>query len=255
MSRIGLLRPQSFVWLLNYIGVPATFLYFISMCVVPWFYGDWEYVHQVWLDWQTLNTGVLAFISSITAFNIASFTAEIQRAREFVAARALLPQKLDSLLRYVDSSAEVLQQANFYQKARQAREQTSPPELNTSDLTTIQECIRYATPEVAKYLANILNQLQVHSSRLDWVCRRNDNNQRFYNTLYYELAVLRNNITNLFPLARGEDDKINTACNKGAIDFALHILNIRYEFVDGLEDYVSERLGKISHNKAFKSDS
>lgn len=76
MERIGVVKPIVYLKLLNYLGVPSVLVYFLFMCIKPWFYGDWGYVQGVWHDWQSLNTGMLAFISSITAFNISKYGAE-----------------------------------------------------------------------------------------------------------------------------------------------------------------------------------
>ena len=255
MYRFGLFKPKFYVGLLNYVGVPSIIIYFVFMCVVPWFYGDWDYVHGVWLDWQTLNTGVLAFLSSITAFNISSVAVEKQRQRDFVASRALLPQKLDDLCQYLNESATSLQGAYYHSKNRSEMSEIAVPKLSDAHFETFQECIRHATPEVGDYLAKVLNMLQVHGARLESVCKKPQTNRRYYNTLFFGLAELKVSVDDLFPLARGEEDNISGRVDKESISRALHILGIYYENTENLESYVNERVGKISHNKAFKSDS
>lgn len=84
--------------------------YSFSMLIYPWFKGgfSWNYVHSVWYTWQSLNVGVLAFSSSIIAFNISRYNSEKQRQRDFIAERALLPQALSDLCKYLEQSSEVL---------------------------------------------------------------------------------------------------------------------------------------------------
>lgn len=212
------------------------------MCIVPWFYGDWDYVHGVWLDWQTLNTGVLAFLSSITAFKISSVTVEKQRQRDFVASRALLPQKLDDLCQYLSDSAKSLQSAYYSRGHRSEMSEITVPKLSEAHFETFQECIRHATPEVGDYLAKVLNMLQVHGARLETVCKKPQTNQRYYNTLFYGIAELKVSVDNLFPLARGEEDNISGKVNKESISRALHILGIYYEKTENLESYVNEKV-------------
>ena len=96
MKHIGILKPDTLVSLLNGIGVPATIIYFSCMLLYPWIDGNfyWSHVQDIWDRWQSLNVGVLAFISSIIAFNISRFNANKQREREFTAAKAFLPMTL-----------------------------------------------------------------------------------------------------------------------------------------------------------------
>lgn len=243
MNSIGWLKSSTFLWILNYVGIPATLVYFISMCIAPWLDGGWDHVHQVWLDWQTLNTGVIAFISSIIAFNISNYTAEKQREREFVAARALLPQNLDDLLNYIEKSKNLIFRAEYCKATNTAFVGITPPKIDTNILTTIQSCIRHATPEVANYLANILNLLQIHGSRLDLLCARKKMPSQFFNMLYYEMAILRINVDKLFPLARGEESELRSpSINKELIDLSYHILNIFYDSHEGLEKYTVNKL-------------
>lgn len=53
-------------------GIP----YVLSMLVYPSIVGDWNHVHSVWYTWQSLNTGVLAFVASILALNAVRYSEE-----------------------------------------------------------------------------------------------------------------------------------------------------------------------------------
>ncbi|MEW8626991.1 MAG: hypothetical protein AB2551_14655 [Candidatus Thiodiazotropha sp.] len=89
---------------INWIGVPFAFLYFISMFIIPLVDNalNWGGIQNVWDRWQSLNVGMLAFISSITAFNISRFNANKQRERDFLAAKAFLPDALSELIDYFE---------------------------------------------------------------------------------------------------------------------------------------------------------
>ncbi|WP_256092693.1 hypothetical protein [Vibrio parahaemolyticus] len=59
-------------WLCLFVGIP----YLVSMVIYPSTQGGWEHVHAVWYTWQSLNTGILAFIASIFALNAVRYTEE-----------------------------------------------------------------------------------------------------------------------------------------------------------------------------------
>ena len=103
MKHLGIVEPDTLVTLLNWIGVPIVALYVSSMFIYPWFALEWRWssVEDVWDRWQSLNVGMLALISSITAFNIGRYNAEKQRKREFMASKAFLPDALSNLASYL----------------------------------------------------------------------------------------------------------------------------------------------------------
>ena len=209
MKHLGILKPDTLVNLLNYVGLPFSVLYFASMFIIPWVKGDgdWVYVQDVWDRWQSLNVGMLAFVSSITAFNIARYNANKQRERNFLAEKAFLPSALSELCTYFKKSASI------FIKAWEASA-TNKPNLETPDLPksykdVFRQCIRYADPDVGKYLSTILIRLQVHDARLRGVVEQFDD-PSFINpdklniiTYLYRLAELQAYVNKLFPFARG----------------------------------------------------
>lgn len=86
----------------NWLFVALFSIYIYSMLFHPWFNGGWKYAHAVWLEWQSLNVGILAFSASVIAFNISRYQATQQRRRELVAARAFLPDSLSELTQYLN---------------------------------------------------------------------------------------------------------------------------------------------------------
>ncbi|MGF1807491.1 hypothetical protein L4C31_19810, partial [Aliivibrio sifiae] len=136
------------------------------MLVHPWVSGgfDWDYVHSVWHTWQSLNVGVLAFSSSVVAFNIVKYREERRLEREFIAERALLPQALNDLSNYLERSVPVI--AEGYFRCNQSRNERKRPlesELpspNDSYILIFQNCIRVADSKVADHLAGMLSDLQ-----------------------------------------------------------------------------------------------
>jgi len=131
--------------------------------------GDWKYVQSVWYHWQSLNVGMLAFVSSIIAFNISRFNAEKQRERNFIAARAFLPDALSELTTYFKLSASLLNEAweKISVKNSKSPLLTPLPKLPVNYKKIFSHCIKFADPEISEYLAYILMRLQVHNSRIE----------------------------------------------------------------------------------------
>lgn len=169
MKRIGIVKSGTLINIINWVGGILIAIYLVGMIIAPWIAtgGDWDKVQVIWDRWQSLNVGVLAFISSIVAFNISGFSEHRQRERNFIAARAFLPQALSELTGYFKLSSILIKEA--WEKV--ANSDTTPltatvPALPTSYKETFSRCIELAEPDVSEHLAYILMRLQVHHSRI-----------------------------------------------------------------------------------------
>lgn len=209
MTHLGVLKPDTFIRLVNLIGVPMSAIYFLSMFLYPWTAGDWGYVQEVWDRWQSLNVGVLAFVSSIIAFNISRYNAGKQRERDFLAAKAFLPSVLSDLSDYLHASAAVFRRGWEVRRGEDLGI-TAPP-LPESYKDIFARCISHAVPEVGDYLARLLMRLQVHHSRMtefvvqfadpEWINPDRGNLISYF----YRLGELRVLVNRLFPVARNEE--------------------------------------------------
>lgn len=197
--------------LLNFLSICcflAGALYAISMLVYPWFVSPrgWKHVQLVWDHWQGLNVGMLAFLSSVIAFNISRYNAEQQRAREFLAAKAFLPQAFSELSEYFKASASVL--ARAWNRQGNENIDIDPPNLRNDYREIFEKCIRHATPEVGQYLVDILVWMQVHNARMIEFFRRGDGIVRINSdrlnllTYLYRLGQLQALINKNFDFAR-----------------------------------------------------
>ncbi|MGL5250073.1 MAG: hypothetical protein ACRC7P_03210, partial [Enterovibrio sp.] len=195
------------------IGVLSGLSYFCSMFIFPIWKsaGDWKYVHDVWYSWQSLNVGLLAFISSMIAFYASSYRAKKQTEREFIASKAFLPQALSLLGDYLKTSSSVVAEATVIAEATdisiKATKRAKPfesvvPELPDHYKEVFKECIKHAPPDVAKHLAKILHLLQIFDSRLKKMPSDTGNYKYHLNCLCI-LAELRFLINGLFDFARG----------------------------------------------------
>jgi hypothetical protein len=214
LKHLGVLKPDRLVDALNWLGLPAAALYVICMFVFPWFNGrgDWGYVQDVWDRWQSLNMGILAFISSITAFNISRFNANKQRERDFLASKAFLPAALSELISYFKDSASVFKIG--WDSTDENKSSFKIPVLPKEYKEVFGHCIRHAEPDVGDYLTRILVWLQIHDSRLrDYIEQSGDAN--YFNpdklnliTYFYRLGELQALVNKLFEFARnmGEFD-------------------------------------------------
>ena len=199
----------------NTIGIPLAALFALSMIVWPWIAGrgNWDYVQDVWDRWQSLNVGLLAFISSVVAFNIARYNNDRQRSRDFLAARASLPAILSSLTDYFSISANLLVSA--WQVNRASSPTLTVPVLPHGFQSVFADCIRHAEPDVGEYLAKILARVQIHDSRMrscvDALSSPDDASPVRYNLIAYifRLGELQAMVDKLFDFARnmGEFDQ------------------------------------------------
>jgi uncharacterized membrane-anchored protein YhcB (DUF1043 family) len=159
-------------WILLALVLALPFLIYIYfMFINPFIDGGWNTALKVWSAWQSLNVGFLALASSFVAFYIAHYSAEKKRVREFVAAKAFLPEALSELTSYFEQSAILYAEA--YRRASDNSDRCKTqlnsvlPTLPTDYKNVFSHCIHSATPVVGEHLANILSKLQVHHARLN----------------------------------------------------------------------------------------
>ena len=164
MQQPGTSKPSWLFTAANYAGWPLLAIYGLSMFAYPLHAGSWSHVQDVWDRWQTLNAGALAFLASLLAFNIAKFSENRQREREFIAARAFLPSALSGIMEYCTESARVLER--LWERPSAKGNVVAIPSLPQDYREVFSSCIRHADPNVGSYLSNILVRLQVHEARL-----------------------------------------------------------------------------------------
>jgi hypothetical protein len=138
-------------------------IYFLCMIVAPWIIGDWRwsYVQDVWERWQGVNVGILAFAASFIAFEVTRYNESRQRKRDFLAARAFLPEALSELAAYLKDSADV------HMAAWNNAPQVAIPSAPSQYKDVFANCIRHADSDTGELLSEILMWLQVHTARLE----------------------------------------------------------------------------------------
>lgn len=207
-------RADRLVHILYWVTGIGGIAYVVDMFVAPLFItcADWECVQDTWDRWQSLNVGVLAFMSSVIALSISRLNAKNQKERQFIAARAFLPHELSELCRYFKQSAAILEelwdQLNNPHGSNIGISPSSFPQLPESYKEVFSRCIEYADSEVGDRLAYILMRLQVIHSRMSGLksSLTNDTNilvKENIKTYLLNLGELQALINQLFPFARG----------------------------------------------------
>lgn len=212
LRRLGLLAEGNLVSFVNVVGGSAISAYIIAMLVYPWVHGKWSWIHvqAVWDRWQSLNVGVIAFLSSLVAFNIAGYNANRQRERDFIASRAFLPSALSELISYFRASARVFEKS--WDSDGQGLNDIAAPQLPEGYKSIFADCIRHASPEVGHYLSNVLVRLQIHDARVRALLHADeefDAHIVFKDNLLtylYRLGELQALVAILFAFARGESE-------------------------------------------------
>lgn len=140
------------------------------MYVHPWLKGGWSwaYVHGVWHYWQSLNVGMLAFASSVAIYNASRYNENKRRAREYVAARAFLPEALSSLTEYLESCSPVFLEG--WRRSADLDEhgplESQPPSLPDGHKEVFGKCITHADADIGAHLAYLLARLQISHARM-----------------------------------------------------------------------------------------
>jgi hypothetical protein len=230
------------------------FAYVYFMFLNPFINGDWNSVLKVWSAWQSFNVGVLAFVSSLIAFYISRYNAEQQRKREFVAAKAFLPESLSELCSYFKKSAVLYIEA--YKKALDEKNDSKTnlistlPNLPKEYKSVFSKCIRTAKPDVGEHLAYILTRLQVHHARLesehsefnpDSIMAKNSN-EIMVNI--YCLGELQALVNRTYPFARDTGKLIFSSLTQDEFFTAYCNLDIETEKIDGLAAFTIKACDK-----------
>lgn len=233
MKRLGFFKSETLIGIVNTVGLPLAALFAICMIGWPWIAGrgSWGYVQDVWDRWQSLNVGLLAFISSVVAFNIARYNNDRQRAREFLAARASLPATLSSLTYYFKQSADFFSRA--WQTANNASDSNlAVPELPHGFQSVFADCIRHAEPEIGEYLAKILARVQIHDSRIRSFAANTSIPGNVSSTKHmligyiFRLGELQAMVDNIFDFARNMGKFDNTPLDWSDFEKSYSVLDI-----------------------------
>jgi hypothetical protein len=195
---------------------------------------------------------MLAFMASVIALNMSRVNEEKQRSRNFIAARALLPEALSELNSYLENCVplihEFLAMVNKNDVVEAKRLKCNLPSLPSSCKDVFKSCISHAEDDVGNYLALILNHLQVNQARLEHSVSNSHNGESStilvkINILdhIYDLARLKVLIDNLYTFARGEEVFKENKVSLAMINQAYRQLRFFVEIISGLDENTKSR--------------
>lgn len=252
-----IIKRSSWFFLIKIILVLVVTVYVYSMFINPFINGGWEGALKVWSAWQALNVGFLAFASSLIAFYISRYNAEKQKQREFVAAKAFLPEALSELTSYFSQSAILYTEAYRRSSDKSDRCRTplnsTLPVLPNDYKDVFRQCIHSAEPDVGEYLAKILSLLQVHHARLkneyDEFSPESHMVHIPSNIManIYCLGKLQALINRTFPFARGANKLDTSALSRDEFVTAYSVINIEIEMIDGLFEFTGRACDRITN--------
>ncbi len=231
-------------------------VYFVSMFIIPAFKSgfDWQHVQNVWDRWQALNVGMLAFISSIVAFSIPRYIEHERKERDFIAARAFLPEALSELTSYFKASAVLLKEAWEKKEQRPRKPLDSQcPSLPALYKEVFGNCIRNVPPDVRDYLAQILVNLQIHHARMSGLFELflQERGQILIPeniiTYLYRLGELHALCGRLFEYSRGWEDFNGSSLSEDDIQNAYGNLDIFPEQYGDLIGFTKRRVLRASN--------
>ncbi|MFZ5564810.1 MAG: hypothetical protein ACOZBW_12230 [Thermodesulfobacteriota bacterium] len=243
---------------LNVIFILFVIIYTICMFFVPLVCGIfreenwWQYLQGVWHNWQPLNVGILAFISSVIALTISIRKEKIQKHSKWIAARSFLPEALSNLSKYYKECAPVLKEAwarieRHGEHVHKTPLQSPLPQLPESYKEIFSRCIEFSEPNIGKFLALILSRLQINHSRLQALKSYfNENSCTLISKAtvlgsIFDLAQLQAMVNRLFNFARGIEEFKDTPLDLQELRTAYYNLDITPDYYEGLLDH-TERI-------------
>ncbi|WFB47867.1 hypothetical protein [Vibrio coralliilyticus] len=155
----------------SFTAIALVGLYLAMMIFKPWFdgRGSWSYVHDVWLQWQTLNAAMIAFSASLLAVYAARYMEEKKRERLLISIRAMLPQASSDFTLHTERLSLFYRQSYQYwgnSSPKETQEKPTPPIPQIDDaIATFSNCMQHSELPVVKLMAKILSMSQYISAR------------------------------------------------------------------------------------------
>lgn len=153
---------------------PAFMTYTYAMLIHPATESnlDWNYIQGVWYDWQGLNVGILALISSITLLYAAKHNEIKQSERELKCAKAFMPEALSELCDYLKLATALVKEAHddiTITKSNHHELTNKPPVLPEKYRGVMETCIKHGDNQTTQDLSSLIHKIQVLNSRLSHI--------------------------------------------------------------------------------------
>jgi len=231
-------------------------VYAFFMIVEPYYQSrKLSEVVGVWHHWQSLNTGVIALVSSIVFYYTTKYNEEKQRIRNFRAALAFLPDALSELSTYLTLSAGLFKKTwcNFDSSNDELNEELFKPDLPDNYRHTFKQCITFSDVNFSEHLVLILRDLQVHDSRLGSVVLEKRDGKRSRSSVQYSIEAYMSYLSELqilinkaFEPARNEKPFGVVILKPEDYSNAYHMLDIKVEEFGSLVDLRNNQISSVS---------
>lgn len=137
-------------------------------CMVVWpilHYRDWVEIQSVWDRWQAFNVGALAFTASVLAWYTAHYRSRENDKKDYQAARVFLVFVASELGREFEKSGGLLKERLKSPRwdAISTEKLGFPQHLNPY----FERYIKYAPPENAQYIIDLIKDFQVFTARFN----------------------------------------------------------------------------------------
>lgn len=196
------------------LSIIASLLYLYLMFLEPFLSFGSVGLIKTLKDWQTLNSAIIALIASAIALYANQYSEKKQKERDFIAAKAFLPDALSELNGYLKKSAKIYLEIYEFKKNKQVNVKLSNPlaELPNNYKIVFRDCIHSGESSVGIYLSEFLRKLQVHNSRMAGTYINLGDSENDYSTLesvstdILNTAELYAMLGRLFPFSRNESE-------------------------------------------------
>lgn len=229
------------------------------MFIYPIFHyrQNWSQINQIWLDWQTLNAGVIAILASAIFYQSTKYATEKQISSNLKANKAMLSHKLSDLSHYYSCSFKLLNSALTHADNQDGEMKecdimfaNALSSINENkELSIIVECMKTATANDADKLAKYVSELQIHNSRLQKIIQKRPCISEVGNSLYilsciHRLATLQLMTNNLFSYARNQADKIEYSITSENMKTAYRNIGLLSENEELILNYTNNKINK-----------
>ncbi|MHA1540343.1 MAG: hypothetical protein ACTSXQ_07695 [Alphaproteobacteria bacterium] len=207
-------------------------------------------------EWQTLIASTIAFFASIFAIKCTMLSEKKQTERNFIAARAFLPEAIrqiecyceDSIATLMDGYKKIDEKVRCIDACDLRRDVPNQPMESYDNL---KECILYASCEFGSYLSSMLSLIQIHHSNMEGYFQ-SDSSGIFVSKnniiLSMHIACYINALaSNLYEYARGTEEFSKKDPTPGTLmgKFEHHELSPRASDYEGLKESFKEGLPKL----------
>ncbi|WP_146162042.1 hypothetical protein [Nitrosomonas oligotropha] len=218
----------------TFLLIPLTLIYFFSMVIYPFWDGNFDlfYLQTVWAEWQSFNAGVLLFLSSMFALRLTIYNETEQRKRNFLARKAFLPKALIEVSNYCRLSCKFVGGQLHIHKV---------PILIDSKLI-FKDCIEYAEPCVAKYLAYMILRLQSHETYITAIEMNDSASADRINMILWQLGELHALSYKMYDFAAGQKEFDNNPIIFEEYLTSYRTLGINFNDFEGLENLTKKAI-------------